>query len=331
MSEALARAWYRGHPALWLLLPLSVLYGAVVAVRRWLYRTGVLASVRVGVPVIVVGNVTVGGTGKTPLTLALIERLRAAGFRPGVVSRGYGGKAGYPLRLDATTPPAAAGDEPVMLHRRSGVPLVVDPVRSRAARHLLANSDCDVVICDDGLQHLALARDIEIAVVDGTRGLGNGHLLPAGPLREPARRLAQVDLVVVNAEGGDWPGAHRMRLLPDALRPVAAGAGMPPRPGDRVHAVAGIGNPARFFLQLESLGFVVVRHAFPDHHAYAAADLAFGDALPVVMTEKDKVKCEGIAPANAWYLPVSAKLPEPFYESLMAALRGARQDDRHAG
>lgn len=322
MRKALARAWYEGHPALWLLAPLGLLYGLIVGLRRALYRSGWVTVSRADVPVIVVGNIAVGGTGKTPLTLALVEKLRQRGFRPGVVSRGYGGHAaGYPLLLTAATTAAEAGDEPVMLFRRCGVPLVVAPRRSRAVRYLLQQASCDVVLCDDGLQHLALARDIEIAVIDGSRGFGNGRLLPAGPLREPVRRLATVDFVVQNGAGETWPATVPMRLVPEPMQPVGAPGRMaaPPQRG-RIHAVAGIGNPERFFAQLREEGFDVVPHPFPDHHAYVAADLAFDDGLPVVMTEKDMVKCQGFAAANWWYVPVRAELPEAFYDELFRKL-----------
>lgn len=331
MSEALARAWYREHPALWLLAPLSLLYALIILLRRACYRAGLLRSCRVDVPVVVVGNIAVGGTGKSPLTLALIERLRIAGFRPGVVSRGYGGRAVYPLRVQADTSPALAGDEPVMIVRRSGVPLVVDPVRSRAVRHLLAQGGCDVVLCDDGLQHYALARDVEIAVIDGARGVGNGLLLPAGPLREPAGRLATVDFVVVNGDDGMWPGATRMQLVPGPWRALGEEGGMLPSPGSRLHAVAGIGNPGRFFAALAAQGYDVIPHPFPDHHVYTAADLAFDDGLPVVMTEKDMVKCRDLPLRNCWYVPVSAALPESFYEALLTRLRAVKRTSAHAG
>jgi tetraacyldisaccharide 4'-kinase len=332
VSAALVRAWYRGHPALLLLAPFSLLYAVVIFLRRLLYRSGVFAAARADVPVIVIGNITVGGTGKTPLTLALIERLRAAGYRPGVVSRGYGGRAPhYPLRVEADSSSAEAGDEPVMLVRRSGVPLMVDPRRGRAAAELLARTDCDVVLCDDGLQHYALARDIEIAVVDAARGLGNGWLLPAGPLREPRARLQTVDFLVANGEGGEWPQAFRMRLQSAAWRSCSTTDIAPPAPGSRIHAVAGIGNPDRFFAQLRAEGFSVIEHAFPDHHAYSTADLNFGDNLPLVMTEKDMVKCRGIVPDNAWYVPVDAELPEPFYEALLNRLQALKKVKTNAG
>ncbi|HCT40431.1 MAG TPA: tetraacyldisaccharide 4'-kinase [Moraxellaceae bacterium] len=319
-------AWYRGHPLLWLLWPFSVVYALVTELRRFLYRHKWLASQRFRLPVIVVGNITVGGTGKTPLTLALISFLREQGYRPAVVSRGYGGHAEYPYQLNEQSTPAESGDEPLAIFRRTGVPVVVDPVRTRAVSWLQQHTDCNVVLCDDGLQHYALERDIEIAVIDGGRGLGNRLLLPAGPLREPVSRLASVDLVVVNGEGMQWPGASVMQLQPQPWRPLHSGASATPVPGARVHAVAGIGNPQRFFAQLQAQGFDVVPHAFADHHAYSARDFAFAEALSVVMTEKDAVKCAGFAAENWWYVPVQAVLPPVFLDGLLQRLRQVEKD-----
>lgn len=333
MKQALARAWQQGHPALALLAPLSGLYALIAGLRRWLYRIGLLRVQHFPVPVVVVDNISVGGTGKTPLTLALVERLRAQGFRPGVVSRGYGGHAEkYPLRLRESTTAAQVGDEPLLLFRRTGVPVVVDPLRTRAVQHLLQENACDVVLCDDGLQHYALGRDIEIAVVDGARGFGNGRRLPAGPLREPVARLRDVDYVVVNGAGEVlWPGAWHMQLQAQAWQPLKQAGGEPPRPPARVHAVAGIGHPERFFSQLQAQGFEVVPQAFPDHHVYGAEDLAFHDSLPVVMTEKDMVKCQALPLQNAWYVPVRAELPESFYEALFKQLSQVIRTKKDAG
>lgn len=326
--------WHAGHPLFLVLLPLAALFAAVVALRRLAWRHGWLSAWRAPVPVIVVGNLTVGGTGKTPLTLALVERLQAAGWRPGIVSRGYGGSTTYPAQVSAAALAAEVGDEPLLLARRTNVPVVVDPLRARGVRALLAATDCNVVLCDDGLQHYALARDIELVVIDGQRGLGSGWPLPAGPLREPASRLAEADFVVVN---GDWQapgcapaGAHVLRLQPGHWQPVPANASCsldaadmmpePPRPGDTVHAIAGIGNPGRFFSLLQRLGYHVLPQAFPDHHAYTAEDLRRQPPHPLVMTEKDAVKCAGIAPAECWYLPVRAELPDAFWSALLARL-----------
>lgn len=325
MSQALASAWYRGAAWLWLLWPLALLFGLVARLRRELYRRGLLSSARFPVPVLVVGNITAGGTGKTPLTAALVRWLQAAGWRPAVVSRGYGGRADYPLAVRADMSPALCGDEPLALQRRCGVPVMVDPQRARAVAALLQQDACDIVLCDDGLQHYALARDIEIAVVDGARGLGNRQLLPAGPLREPPSRLGTVDLVVVNGAAALWPGAHGMQLQPQPWQPVqAASSERPPRPPARLHAVAGIGNPARFFAALQAQGYDVIPHAFADHHAFTASDLAFGDDLPVVMTEKDAVKCQAFARAHWWQVPVEAELPAAFWQALATKLQTLR-------
>lgn len=324
MKQAVTRAWHEGAAWLWLLWPLTLLFALVSRLRRNLYRFGLLPAQRFPLPVVVVGNITVGGTGKTPLTLALIERLRAEGFRPGVVSRGYGGHGDYPLIVREDVIAEQCGDEPLTLFRRTGVPLVVDPKRSRAVAHLLANFDCDVVLCDDGLQHYALARDVEIAVIDGARGVGNGRLLPMGPLREPVSRLQQVQQVVVNGGGFVWEGAALMQLRPEAWQNLRRETHTPPQPGDRIHAVAGIGNPLRFFEQLRAQGYEVIEHAFPDHHVYSTRELSFGDGLAVVMTEKDAVKCMALAEDRWWYVPVRAELPESFYETLLARLRAVQ-------
>ncbi|MDR3416499.1 MAG: tetraacyldisaccharide 4'-kinase [Nevskia sp.] len=305
MKDAIERIWYRAEPPPAWLRPLGALYGAVGAE---LARRRQAAAVRLPVPVIVVGNLTVGGTGKTPFVLWLVQLLRAQGWRPGVISRGYGGHApSYPLRVGAATDAAWAGDEPALIARRLGVPVAVAPDRVAAARLLLDGGEADILISDDGLQHYRLARDLEICVVDGSRGLGNGALLPAGPLREPPQRLDRVQLLVVN--GGGWRRdgvpALDMRLeLSEAValeagerRPLAAFA------GQRVHAVAGIGNPQRFFDALRGAGIEVVPHPFPDHHRYVAADLDFEPALPLLMTEKDAVKCRELARPGWWQVP----------------------------
>jgi tetraacyldisaccharide 4'-kinase len=332
VSLGIARAWYEDRAWLRLLAPLAALYALLSWVRRGLYRAGMLRVHRFPAPVVIIGNIAVGGTGKTPLTEALIRALRERGLRPGVVSRGYGGHAiTYPLHLDRHTSTTDAGDEPVMLHRRTGVPVVVDPVRVRAVRALLATGECDVVLCDDGLQHYALARDIEVAVIDGRRGVGNGWRLPAGPLREPVSRLRRVDHVVVNGEAGDWPGAVPMRLLPEPWVAVDGEGGPAPAPGSRIHAVAGIGHPERFFEALRAQGFDVVGHAFPDHHDYLAADLDFGDDLPVVMTEKDAVKCQTLPLRRAWFVPVRADLPAAFLDQLCGQIAALARTHRHAG
>ncbi|MDR5868266.1 tetraacyldisaccharide 4'-kinase [Halomonas koreensis] len=319
MSGGLAARWleaaYHGAPWLRALRPLEALYRLAVRRRVRAYAEGRREAWRAPVPVIVVGNITLGGTGKSPLVAWLARHLAEAGWRPGILSRGYGGRAeGYPLRVDADTTADACGDEPRMLADQTGVPVVVDPQRPRGAR-LLLEAGCDLLLADDGLQHLALARDLELVVVDGHRGLGNGRCLPAGPLREPGERLARVDAVLINGEPRDpaLDGHPRMRLAPSGWRPLAGGARRalsPPPFAGRVHAVAGIGRPARFFATLEALGVPHLAHPFADHHRFTAADLDFGDALPLAMTAKDAVKCRELVSGEAWVLEVEAA-PDP--------------------
>ena len=302
--------WYQGAPAPLTLRLLTPLYAAALALRRGLYAAGLLRSTRLPVPVIVIGNISVGGTGKTPLTAWLAGELAALGLRVGIVLRGYGGAGGAPQRVTAASAPGAVGDEAVVLARRAPAMVAVGRVRAAAAR-LLIDAGAQLVLADDGLQHLALRRDVEIAVIDGVRGFGNGRLLPAGPLREPRARLLRLAAVVQN--GGEqlrFPDALRMELAGDRLLPVAgAGASRPLAElrGQRVHGVAGIGNPLRFFTQLRAEGLDVIEHAHPDHHRFAARDLQFGDELPVLMTEKDAVKCRDFAGPRCWYLPVTAR------------------------
>lgn len=320
LAERLESAWYGTARAPWWTTPLSWLYGAVTALRRGLYRLGVLRSARLPVPVVVIGNVSVGGTGKTPLTIALADALRKRGYTPGVVSRGYGGSQKEPLLLDELPDPARVGDEPCLI-RASGVPVAVGRDRPAAAKLLLA-AGCDVVIADDGLQHYALARDLEICVIDGVRRFGNGRLLPAGPLREPMSRLRTVSYRVCNggvvAPGDvamELKGGHIRALIDDHTRPLVDLA------GQTVHAVAAIGHPVRFFASLRAQGLQVIEHAFPDHHAFVPGDLAFGDDMPVLMTEKDAVKCRAFAQPHWWTVPVRAVLPPAFFDDIEARLR----------
>ncbi len=302
---------------------LAAVFGAGVSLRRRLLKAGMLRSHRVAVPVIVVGNVSVGGTGKTPLTIALVRHLREAGWNPGVASRGYGrADDSRPRWVDAHTAASDGGDEPVLIARRTGAPTRVDRDRVAAARALVA-AGCDVVVCDDGLQHYSLRRDIEIEVVDGRRRYGNGRLLPAGPLREPAERGQSCDFRVVNggeAGFGEWA----MQLRASGAMPMRGGRLQPLSSfgGHRVHAVAGIGNPQRFFEMLRGLGIGVVPHAFDDHHRYVAADLVFGSELPVLMTEKDAVKCAAFATDWTYSVPVDAEMPAAFWVALMERLPG---------
>jgi tetraacyldisaccharide 4'-kinase len=338
MERALNRIWYGGAPTSLLLLPLAWLYGAVMSVRRVFYEQGWLSSYRIARPVIVVGNLTVGGTGKTPLVAWLAERLTERGLRVGILSRGYGSTATAPRVIEQGARWQDSGDEPLLLRQRTGCDVVVATDRVAGAQ-LLVQRGADVILADDGLQHLRLARDVEIVVVDGARGFGNGRLLPAGPLREPASRAALASLVVVNGPPEHFSIAHlpaarflspvQMSLAPGRVLPVAAvraDRSLESFRGHRVHAVAGIGNPWRFFADLRARGLDIVEHPFPDHYPFTPADLDFGDAQPVLMTEKDAVKCRAFADtgplANAWYVPVTARFSDTHAAGLLDTVVG---------
>ena len=313
--------WYRIsslHLALW---PMSMLFAVLAAARRVVYRIGVFPTTRVKVPVVVVGNISVGGTGKTPCVIWLAQWLTEHGRTPGIVTRGYGGSARVPMRATATSDAHITGDEAVLLARRCTCPVWVGRNRAAAAQELLAaHPACDVIISDDGLQHYALARDVELAVIDGERGCGNGMLLPAGPLREPLYRLQRVHALIING-GPLFP----LEMLPDGvpafemqvegntfinIRDPRQEAGPGQFATQEVHGAAAIGNPQRFFSHLRKLGVTFTAHAFPDHHVYTAADCAFGPNAAVIMTEKDAVKCRRIAGENWWALRISA-VPDP--------------------
>jgi tetraacyldisaccharide 4'-kinase len=319
----LNRVWYERAAPPWWLVPLSLVYGAASSSRRLLYAAGVRGSVRLSCPVIVVGNLTVGGTGKTPLVCWLVGRLAALGFRPGVVTRGYGGSVRSARVIDPSDDPGLVGDEPILLSRRTGVPVSVGRDRPAAARLLIA-AGCNVIVSDDGLQHYALARDCEVVVVDGDRRFGNGWVLPAGPLRERQSRLAAADAVVVN--GGQLQGAEQlegafgMRLEASSAVAMVAERTSPldAFAGERVHAVAGIGHPQRFFNLLRAHGIEVIDHPLPDHARIAPEDIRFADDRPVLMTEKDAVKCASAVDARHWYVPVSACLESGESNKLLA-------------
>lgn len=329
---SLASAWYQRARWLRVLRPLSLLVEGI-ARRRYASRFSTSAANALPVPVIIVGNISVGGTGKTPLSIALIDLLRRQGWTPGVISRGYGAKPpSYPFCVTADTLATEGGDEPCLIVKRTGVPLYIDPNRVAAAHELLRQHPCDILISDDGLQHYALPRDIEIAVVDGVRGLGNERCLPEGPLREPPERLHQVDLVVVNGEPSILTQQQltdlavpwcRMSLEPGPLYPLAGGKPVMPQhwPHERkVDAVAGIGNPSRFFETLRQLGFEPVEHPLADHAALNRDHLDFSSGLPLIMTEKDAVKCSHFNLRNGWALRVDARLDARFEHTLLTRL-----------
>lgn len=322
-SSWLQRFWYQElYLSSWL-MPISMLYVDIMRLRRFLYRIGILKSSRLPVPVIIVGNITVGGTGKTPLVIYLVQLLREQGFNPGVISRGYNGEQKQPPQIvTIDSDPLQVGDEPLLVVRRSNCPVVVCADRAAAGRHLLANFPCDVLIADDGLQHYALKRDIEIAVVDGARRFGNGYCLPVGPLREPPARIQEVDLVVVNGGHNLEPGEFAMDLRGSDCINLVSGEQRPLADfrQTELHAVAAIGNPGRFFKQLQQAGLQTLNHAFPDHYAFQAADLSFNDSKPVLMTEKDAVKCQAFAQPQHWYVPVTAYLDPRFTHNLLTLL-----------
>jgi tetraacyldisaccharide 4'-kinase len=316
------RHWYRFSWLSALLAPFSLGFGAAVGLRRFAYRAGWYRVERLPVPVVVVGNLVAGGTGKTPLVLWLAAALAARGFRPAIVSRGYRGANAQPCEVHAGGEAARYGDEPLLLAERSGVPVWIGRDRAAAARAAIAaHPDRNLVICDDGLQHYALARDFEIAVED-ERGYGNGLLLPAGPLREPPSR--QVDATVVNG-GAARAGAFAMQLEPSGFRAVRdprRTIGADALLGLRLHAVAGIGNPARFFATLASLGLAFTPHAFPDHHAFGPGDLDFPGCDAVLMTEKDAVKCRAFPRDDLYALRVEARVHERLADLVTLRLHG---------
>lgn len=315
------RHWETRGPLAWVLLPLAFVFAAVAALRRACFRIGLCRVRRFDVPVLVVGNITVGGTGKTPLVIWLARHLQSLGYHPGIVSRGYGGKArNWPQQVRPDSDPVMVGDEAVLLAAGSSCPVCVSPDRPAAVEALLAHHGCDIVISDDGLQHYALGRDLEIVVIDGARRFGNGWRLPAGPLREPVSRLRSVDLVMV--QGVPAPGEYGMRLVRPGIRPLLGGettaleTWINRAQGREVHAVAGIGNPQRFFDQLSAAGLKVIPHPFADHHPYRADDLSFGDERPVLMTDKDAVKCRRFGQDHHYVVSVTASPDEAFIRAL---------------
>lgn len=313
MPSMLERIWYGRSIWHWLLIPFSFVYRVIVHFRRFfLQRFG---QQPITVPVIVIGNLSLGGVGKTPLVIALAEKLRQRGLRVGIVSRGYGAAVrSFPHEVTVKSEARLVGDEPLLIARRTGCPVVIAPKRVEAVSYLLDNYDSQVIISDDGLQHYAMARSIEVVVIDGLRGVGNGWCLPAGPLREPVSRLKQADFVVAN--GGQWPAAYSMNLKPGKMTHLQSGQQVDSNQWlTPVAAIAAIGHPQRFFTTLLEQGIDFVPYPFPDHHVFTRKELQFSQKT-VVMTEKDAVKCQSFAADNWYYLPVEAMLSDSFWQAL---------------
>jgi len=322
IAKFVDEVWYKDHFIGTWLMPLSFIFRDIAKFRRWLYKKGFKSVEKMPVPVIIVGNITLGGTGKTPLVIYLVEQLKAAGFNPAVISRGYGGQsATWPVLVNADSDVALIGDEPLLIAQQAGCPVAVGPVRADSARLLLENASIDVIISDDGLQHYALYRDIEIVVIDGVRRFGNNFCLPSGPLREPQERIQEVDFVICN--GGEaeeneilmqLEGDYAVNMQTQEHKPLAEFRGM------LCHAIAGIGNPQRFFDLLEKQGVVCQAHPFPDHYVYTEKEIRFNAAEAILMTEKDAVKCRSFASALHWYVPVKATVESSFMQKLIALL-----------
>jgi len=316
-------SWYKEMYISSAFMPISMLYDDVVRFRSFLYRIGVKKKTRVDVPVVIVGNITVGGTGKTPLVLYLARLLKEEGYKPGIISRGYGGQSQtWPQWVDEQSKTELVGDEAVLMARQSDCPVAVGPERAIAAQMLLDKSDCNIILSDDGLQHYALERDVEIAVIDGDRRFGNGYMLPCGPLREPIARLQTVDLVIVNGEAEEenefsmkFQGDIAVNLVSKEEKLLTDFNWIPS------HAIAGIGNPKRFFDFLEQKKIAIDVHAFQDHHQFVVDDILFDDDNPVLMTEKDAVKCFEFATDKHWYVPIKAVPQQQFIDKLLTLIK----------
>lgn len=330
MQALILKAWQHKNLFYYLvLLPSSWLFFLLIQLRRWLYRHGCLSSHKLSVPVVIVGNINVGGSGKTPIVIWLVEQLKQHGYQPGVISRGYGRHAKGIHYLNQHSTPSEAGDEPLLIYQRSDCPVVVGADRVMAGKALLsAHPECDVIICDDGLQHYRLQRDIEIAVVDAQ--VLHKKLLPAGPMREPVARLASVDFIISRDQvnvGSTYPMQLHADLFYNLLQPeqkVRAGAFN----GKQISAIAGIGQPDKFFQQLAAMGLTVEEVPFPDHHAYTSEDLDAISCEILLMTEKDAVKCRRFAKKHYWVLPASAIVQGDLMVKLIASLNQLKQDGR---
>jgi len=310
--------WQTRNWLSWLMWPISLLYLLLLTCHKLLYQLHLKKITIFSVPVIVVGNITVGGTGKTPLVIKLAKLLTEQGFTPGIISRGYGGSNRKPLVVTSHSNCDLVGDEALVIARNVNCPLVITPQRVTAAQKLINEFKCDVILSDDGLQHYALGRTVEIAVIDGENRYGNGFCLPAGPLREPLSRLKKVNFIVVNS-GKANSGEYEMQIVPDKFYQIDHDVAkyITEFVGQKIHAVAALGNPQRFFNFLRSLNLDIIEHPFPDHYRFNAQDFSFADNSPVVMTEKDAVKCEGFAKQNFWYLKIDLNLSDRFSSSFL--------------
>ncbi len=332
MRHRIVQGWDKPRLLNYLLLPVSLLYSSLISLRRWLYQVGIFPSTAVSVPVIVVGGVTAGGAGKTPVVIALIKHLVKQRYRPGVVSRGYGGKSPYwPREVSAETTAELVGDEPQLIFERVGVPVIVGPNRVDDAEMLIDRFGCDIIVSDDGFQHFAIRRDLDIVVVDGQSGLGNGWCLPSGPLRE-RNGLSRADLILINGPENHLQNiaaryeSKCMAFCMELSDAIALDGGIKKNlgsfPDDPIIAIAGLGNPNRFFLQLEKLGLQITRKIFPDHHNYREKDLEDFQHKTILMTEKDAIKCRDLKSiTNSWYVPGTANIEQRFYRRLDEKLR----------
>jgi len=320
--------WYDAKPWGKVLWPLSKLFEYSVILRKYCYDHNIFAKYRAAVPVIIVGNLTVGGTGKTPLVIYLAHMLAANGYRPGIVSRGYKGQVKSVIMVSPHSNPKVVSDEAVLLANRSQCPVMVSKKRAVGVQQLIQHNKVNVIICDDGLQHYGLQRDIEIAVIDGVRMFGNGYSLPMGPLREPETRLESVDLIVVSGK----PRSDRelaMELVCTgvySLKDPENTRDLKSFKGAQVHAVAGIGYPEKFFQHLRHTGLDIIPHPFPDHHEFSPIDIEFADNKLVLMTEKDAVKTKHFASDRHWVVAISAKLPKSFEQTLLRLIKELKHD-----
>jgi len=327
LHQYLENIWYNNSAGKYALLPLTLLYCFISTLRRW--KQECQRPQTEDIPIIVVGNISVGGTGKTPLVVHIVKQLQQAGYSPAIISRGYKGKAKeWPQHVTATTPPHLVGDEPVLLATQTHVPIVVGPNRNINIRCLLNHHSCNIIVSDDGLQHYKMPRAIEVIVIDAIRGFGNGWCLPAGPLREPPKRLGEGDFCVINADNNQHnfaiqhPNRYAMHLQGDVLINLSNAKQIPltSLAEQTVHAVTGIGHPQRFFCHLENAGLKLLTHSFADHHNFQKEDMNFQQNYPIIMTEKDAVKCRKFQSENCWYLPVKAQLSTGFTAALLARL-----------